>query len=72
MTDVLVPEGAYRDTLSDVVALLEDGRGAAARSINALMTATYWLVGRRIVESEQGGRGELSMGRRSCNACQRI
>lgn len=40
MTDVLVPEGAYRDTLRDVVALLENGRGAAARSINALMTAT--------------------------------
>lgn len=62
MTDVLVPEGAYRDTLSDVVALLEDGRGAAARSINALMTATYWLVGRRIVESEQGGQGRAEYG----------
>lgn len=62
MTDVLVPESAYRDTLSDVVALLEDGRGAAARSINALMTATYWLVGRRIVESEQGGQGRAEYG----------
>jgi uncharacterized protein DUF1016 len=26
-----------------------------ARSINAVMTTTYWLVGRRIVEQEQQG-----------------
>jgi predicted nuclease of restriction endonuclease-like (RecB) superfamily len=62
MTDVLLPEGAHRDTLSDVVVLLEDGRRAAARSINALMTATYWLVGRRIVESEQGGQERATYG----------
>jgi predicted nuclease of restriction endonuclease-like (RecB) superfamily len=38
------------------------GRRTAARSINALMTATYWLVGRRIVESEQGGQGRAAYG----------
>jgi hypothetical protein len=31
MTDVLVPEGAYRDTLSDVVALLEKTAGVPQR-----------------------------------------
>jgi DUF1016 N-terminal domain len=62
MTDVILPEGEYSNTLSDVVALLEEGRRAAARSINALMTATYWLVGRRIVESEQGGQGRAAYG----------
>ncbi|EEF22094.1 conserved hypothetical protein, partial [Ricinus communis] len=62
MTDVILPEGEYSNTLSDVVALLEEGRQAAARSINALMTATYWLIGRRIVESEQGGRGRAAYG----------
>ena len=62
MTDVILPEGEYSNTLDDVVALLEEGRRAAARSINALMTATYWLVGRRIVESEQGGQGRAAYG----------
>ncbi|BFG80295.1 PDDEXK nuclease domain-containing protein [Paraburkholderia terrae] len=62
MTDVILPEGEYSNTLSDVVALLEEGRRAAARSINALMTATYWLIGRRIVESEQGGQGRAAYG----------
>ncbi|CAB4051861.1 PDDEXK nuclease domain-containing protein [Paraburkholderia phenoliruptrix] len=62
MTDVILPEGDYRNTLSDVVALLEEGRRAAARSVNALMTATYWMVGRRIVESEQGGQERAGYG----------
>jgi predicted nuclease of restriction endonuclease-like (RecB) superfamily len=62
MTDVILPESAYSDTLGDVVTLLEDARRSAARSINALMTATYWLVGRRIVESEQAGQGRAAYG----------
>ncbi|WP_408174825.1 DUF1016 N-terminal domain-containing protein [Paraburkholderia strydomiana] len=45
-------EDEYGHTLNDVIVLLEEARRAAARSINALMTATYWLVGRRIVELE--------------------
>lgn len=45
---------------SELSITLEDGRRAAARSINALMTATYWLVGRRIVESEQGEHGQAA------------
>lgn len=40
----------------DIVALLEAARHTAARSVNALMTASYWEIGRRIVEFEQGGR----------------
>ncbi|CAB3809686.1 PDDEXK nuclease domain-containing protein [Paraburkholderia fynbosensis] len=55
-------EDDYGATLSDVIALLEEARRAAARSINALMTATYWLVGRRIVELEQGGHERAAYG----------
>lgn len=43
--------------LSDVVELLEASRRASARAVNTIMTATYWKVGRRIVELEQGGEG---------------
>jgi hypothetical protein len=35
------------------VAVIEDARRAAARSVSAVMTATYWLIGRRIIEQEQ-------------------
>ena len=45
-----------------IVALLEAGRRAAARSINALMTAVYWEIGRRIVEFEQGGQDRAAYG----------
>src|SRR5262245_34258498 len=45
----------YDVLLDDVVHALEEARRAAARSVNAVMTATYWLIGRRIVEEEQAG-----------------
>ena len=45
----------YPGIHGDIVALLEAARHAAARSVNALMTASYWEIGRRIVEFEQGG-----------------
>jgi predicted nuclease of restriction endonuclease-like (RecB) superfamily len=38
-----------------IVELLESSRRAAVRSVNALMTATYWEIGHSIVEFEQGG-----------------
>jgi len=50
-------------TLSlDVAEFIEEARRSAARSVNALMTATYWLVGRRIVEQEQGGKTRADYG----------
>lgn len=45
----------YDSVLTEVVQLLEDSRRASARPVNAVMTATYWEVGRRIVEGEQAG-----------------
>lgn len=59
----LEPTGAgYADLQEAIVALLESARRAAARSVNALMTATYWEIGRRIVEFEQGGRTRAEYG----------
>lgn len=52
----------YADIHSDIVALLESARHAAARSVNALMTASYWAVGQRIVEFEQGGQDRAAYG----------
>lgn len=52
----------YANVHAGIVALLEAARGTAARTVNALMTATYWEVGRRIVEFEQGGQGRAAYG----------
>ncbi len=54
---------AYGDVHTGIVELLESARRAAARSVNALMTASYWEIGRRIVEFEQGARDARSMGK---------
>jgi predicted nuclease of restriction endonuclease-like (RecB) superfamily len=52
----------YDVVLGDLVALLEDARRAAARSVNAVMTATYFAVGRRLVEEEQRGQARAGYG----------
>jgi len=44
------------------VRVIEEARRAAARSVNAVMTATYWFVGRRIVEPEQRGQARAAYG----------
>jgi DUF1016 N-terminal domain len=52
----------YGEIRNDIVTLLQAARTASARSVNALMTATYWEVGRRIVESEQQGQQRAEYG----------
>ncbi|HVG59572.1 MAG TPA: DUF1016 N-terminal domain-containing protein [Hyalangium sp.] len=52
----------YLEVFDDVAELLEASRAASARSINALMTATYWLMGQRIFEGEQQGKGRADYG----------
>lgn len=54
----------YDSVLSGLVDLLESARRTSSRTINAIMTATYWEIGRRIVEFEQGGniRAEYKAG----------
>jgi len=49
--------GDYGHLVSGITELLETARRASARSVNAIMTAAYWMIGRRIVEFEQ--KGEL-------------
>jgi hypothetical protein len=60
-----VPSGIdddYGAVLADVSDLLESARRAVARSVNAVMTASYWAVGRRIVEEEQRGQQRADYG----------
>src|SRR5471030_2483444 len=62
MTDIVLSSADYKGIHGDIVAILESSRRAAARSVNALMTATYWEVGRRVVEFEQGGENRAAYG----------
>ena len=57
-------DDAYKAVLADVSHLLELARRGAARSVNAIMTTTYWAVGRRIVEEEQRGLARAVYGER--------
>ncbi len=52
----------YRQLLQTVVRLIESGRIAAGRAVNQTITATYWLVGRQIVEHEQHGTRRAGYG----------
>lgn len=52
----------YQDVHSGIVALLDHARRHAARSINALMTVTYWEIGRRLVLEEQQGAERAAYG----------
>jgi len=52
----------YLDIQAGIVTLLESARATAARSVNAVMTATYWEIGRRIVTFEQGGEQRAEYG----------
>ena len=48
--------GDYAKVLAGVTELLEAARRASARVVNTLTTATYWEIGRRIVESNGKSR----------------
>ena len=61
-TPAILDQTDYATVHTDIVALLESARRAAARSVNALMTASYWEVGRRIVEAEQQGKRRAGYG----------
>jgi predicted nuclease of restriction endonuclease-like (RecB) superfamily len=52
----------YDSVLGGVVELLNMARRASARVVNTLMTATYWEIGRRIVEHEQAGQKRAGYG----------
>jgi predicted nuclease of restriction endonuclease-like (RecB) superfamily len=45
----------YESIVRDISDVIDAARRSAARSVNCIMTAAYWLIGRRIVEFEQAG-----------------
>ena len=58
----LSQDAPYEAVFGDVSKIIDAARESAARSVNAAMTAAYWLIGRRIVESEQSGEERAEYG----------
>ncbi|MCK4665481.1 DUF1016 family protein [Candidatus Dependentiae bacterium] len=57
-----IQKDAYNSILKEMVKLINDARRFTAKSVNAIMTATYWEIGRRIVENEQKGKKRAEYG----------
>lgn len=62
MSAELIASTEYETLQTGIVALLESARKAVARNVNVVITATYWEIGRRIVEFEQGGEERAGYG----------
>ena len=52
----------YNKIRAGIVELLKTARTSAARNVNSIMTAVYWEIGRRIVETEQAGAVRANYG----------
>ena len=52
----------YQVVFGDVSKIVDAARDTAARSVNAAMTAAYWLIGHRIIEFEQSGQERAEYG----------
>ena len=52
----------YRTVYRDASGIVDVARSAAVRSVNAAMTAAYWMIGQRIVEFEQSGAERAAYG----------
>jgi len=61
-TITFVRHRGYGELLSDISGVLEQARRQAVRSVNSILTATYWDIGRRIVDYEQGGKARAQYG----------
>ncbi len=62
MTDLTIMPENYDNIRAGIVELLKAARSAAARNVNSIMTATYWEIGRRIVEQELQGEARADYG----------
>ena len=55
-------DAPYQVVFGDVSKIVDAARDSATRSVNAAMTAAYWLIGHRIIEFEQSGQERATYG----------
>ena len=58
----LIVNSEYQDLLHPVGETLENGRAKAVAAVNSAVVATYWEIGRDIVEFEQAGNAKAEYG----------
>ena len=62
MTEQSIVSETYDNIRAGIVDLLKTARSSVARSVNSIMTAAYWEIGRRIVTLEQRGEYRAEYG----------
>src|SRR5271170_6276375 len=62
MTEQSIVSETYDNIRAGIVDLLKTARSSVARSVNSIMTAAYWEIGRRIVTLEQRGESRAEYG----------
>ena len=55
-------DAQYQSIFGHVSSIIDAARRSAARSVNAVMTAAYWMIGQHIVEFEQSGEERAEYG----------
>ena len=55
-------DGQYDSVFGDVTRIINAARQSAVRSVNAAITAAYWMIGQHIVEFEQSGEERAAYG----------
>ena len=58
----IVPVADYGGLVNQIARLVDQARRETSRVVNSALTTTYWDIGRRIVEFEQGGRERAEYG----------
>ena len=58
----LIVDSNYQSLLQQLGETLERGRAKAATAVNSAIVATYWEIGRNIVEFEQAGKEKAEYG----------
>ena len=53
--------------VNDIKTIIRNGRQAAYSAVSAVMTETYWNIGKRIVEQEQHGKNRADYGKKLIN-----
>lgn len=63
MKEKNTPIASAMNLIKDIKQIIETGRATAYSTVNATMIATYWNIGRRIVEEEQQGKERAEYGK---------
>ena len=57
----------HANVVDEIKQIINNGRVTAYASVNSTMIATYWNIGRRIVEEEQQGKERAEYGKELIN-----